>query len=129
MALFSEVCAELGDAEGALLLYERFSAFAGRFVVIGYGIACLGSVDRYLGLLCSTLGRHEAAAAHFESAIEQNRRLAAGLPLAYSLFDYARLVFPQTPEKARKCLREAEELSRARGLVQLGERIASAGIL
>jgi hypothetical protein len=129
MAFFSEVCAELGDKEGAGLLYERFSVFAGRFVVIGYGIACLGSADRYLGLLCATLGQHEAAARHFERAIEQNRRLAAGLPLAYSLFDYARLVLVRTPPRAREYLMEAEQLARERGLLQLSERIASLGML
>lgn len=129
MALFAEVCAELADAEGAALLYQRFAAFSGRFVVIGYGIACLGSADRYLGLLCATLGQREAAARHFERAIEQNRRLAAGLPLAYSLFDYGRLAFAQTPENAREYVREAAQLAEARGLLQLSERIARSGLL
>lgn len=128
MAFFSEVCAALGDAEGAALLYERFAAFSGRFVVIGYSIACLGSADRYLGLLCATLGRREAARQHFERAIEQNRRLAASLPLAYSLFDYARCIASEAPEHAQKCLAEAQGIAQERGLLQLQERIVTAGI-
>ncbi|HVY28701.1 MAG TPA: AAA family ATPase [Polyangiaceae bacterium] len=128
LAFLTEVCSVLGDAEGAALLYERFAPFSGRFVVIGYGIACLGAVDRYLGMLSATLGRREAAARHFERAIEQNRRLGASLPLAYSQFDYARLIAQQAPAQARACLAEAERIAAERGLAQLAERIANGGI-
>lgn len=128
MAWFSELCAELADVEGAALLYERFASFAGRYVVIGYGIACLGSADRFLGLLCATLGRREDAARHLERALEQNRRLGASLPLAHTLFDYGRFLAPSAPERARALVAEASKIAAERGLVLLQERIASSGI-
>jgi hypothetical protein len=97
-------------------------------VVIGYGIACLGSADRFLGLLCATLARGEDAARHFEHALEQNRRLGASLPLAHTLFDYARFLAPSAPERARALVAEAAEIAVERGLALLAERIASSGI-
>ena len=126
MALFAEVAAALGDADGARSLYERFAPYSGRFVVIGYSIACLGSADRYLGLLAATLGDLAGAERHLRLGIDQNRRLGARLPLAYSLFDYAGLIALQAPQRALDCLREAEQLAKDCGLVQLEARISAA---
>jgi tetratricopeptide (TPR) repeat protein len=126
MAWFSEVCHALGDAEAAATLYERFAASSGRSVVIGYGIACLGSVDRYLALLCATLDRRDAAERHFQQALEMNRRLGGTLPLAHTLFDYALFLLGREPGRrdfALEQLREAESLARERDLPVLRRRI------
>lgn len=125
LATLSEVTYELGDADGAALLYERFAPFASRFVVIGFAIACLGSVERYLALLCSTLGRVDDAARHFERAIAANRRVDGALPLAHTLYDYARLLRASgARQRGDEVLREAGAIASDRQLPWLSERIA-----
>jgi hypothetical protein len=128
MALLTEVCYYLRDAEGARILYDRYAPFSGRLVVIGFSIACLGSVERYLGLLAATIGRKEAAEAHFAQAIAANRRVHAMWPLAQTLYDYAVFLHGAgagSSEQARECLREAAALARERSLVALEARIAA----
>jgi DNA-binding winged helix-turn-helix (wHTH) protein/tetratricopeptide (TPR) repeat protein len=126
MASLSEVCHAQNDAEGAALLYERFAPFASRFVVIGFAIACLGSVERYLGLLCATMGRRDAAAAHFERALSANRRVHGALPLAYTSYDYAKLLLSQGNwALAEGYLRDAEVIASERNLVALAGLITA----
>ncbi len=128
MAQFSEVAYDLGDADGARILYERFAPFGSRLVVIGFGIACLGSVQRYLALLAVTLGLSEAAEAHFQQAIVANRRVLGMLPLAYTLYEYALFLAGKGAadgmQRALEYLREAEFLARERNLSALKARIA-----
>lgn len=127
MSWLAETCHARGDAEGADILYERLAPFAERLVVVGYGIACLGSVERFLALLAATLGRSEAAGQHFERALEVNRRVEAVLPLAYTLCDYAAwLRATGASAAARACLLEAAPLIEQRDLTALRERAGSA---
>ena len=55
MALASDACAMLGDAEQASVLFEQLAPYAGRHA-IGHAEGSAGVVDRYLGLLASTRG-------------------------------------------------------------------------
>src|SRR5262249_25764498 len=61
----SEVCAALGDAARAAALYKLLSPYAGRYLVLGAGIACCGSADRYLGLLSGIGLQWAKAQQHF----------------------------------------------------------------
>ncbi len=57
------------------------------------GIAnCMGSAERYLGLLATTLGDHPAAEVHFDAAIERNA--LGGLDHVFTMVraDYARML-------------------------------------
>lgn len=126
MAALAEVCHAQGDAEGAQVLYERFAPFASRSVVIGFGIGCWGSVERYLGLLSATRGQQAAAARHFERALSANRRIGGALPLAYTLFDYAALLRATSDAERAGCLlHEARAIADERALVALSTRIAA----
>jgi hypothetical protein len=90
MAWLSEMSHARSDVEGCALLYERLLPYASRLVMVGYaGIACVGSVQRYLALLAATLQRTEDTKRHFERAIAANRQAAATVPLLYSLCDFA----------------------------------------
>jgi DNA-binding winged helix-turn-helix (wHTH) protein/tetratricopeptide (TPR) repeat protein len=126
LSLFSEICHEVGDAQGAKTLYERLAPFASRVVVVGYSIACTGALAQYLAMLGVTAGDDEAAHMHFEQAIITNRRLRAMLPLAYTLYRYAAFLSRRAGEQARAldCLREAKHIALERGLLALMERIA-----
>ena len=79
MALLAELCALLGDARRARLLYDLLAPFEGRNV-ISLGVAYLGPVARYLGLLAMTTGEAERALGHLETARSATRRTGA-LPM------------------------------------------------
>jgi DNA-binding CsgD family transcriptional regulator len=62
----------------------------GAIVMIGHGVACYGSADRYLGRLAATLGEHERATVHFQQALAANRAMGAATWAAHTLYDYGR---------------------------------------
>jgi hypothetical protein len=126
MALLSEICQRLGDANGAGVLYDRLRPYANRLVVTGYaGIMCSGSVERALALLSAALGRDAAAREHFERAVAENRRVSATLPLVQTLCDYADwLRATGSSAAARAHYEEAAPLIAERNLTALALRIA-----
>jgi tetratricopeptide (TPR) repeat protein len=73
----AEVCAVLGDAHLATLLYGLLEPFAGRIAVGAAGALSAGCVSRPLGELAALLGRPAAARAHLEDALARERRLGA----------------------------------------------------
>jgi tetratricopeptide (TPR) repeat protein len=85
----TEVCAYLGDAPAARVLYEYLRPRASHFVIGGWATAFEGSYDGYLGLLASTTRDWESAEQHFRQAIAQNTRLAARPWVARNQADYA----------------------------------------
>jgi tetratricopeptide (TPR) repeat protein len=130
MAWLTEVCFAEKDQAGATSLYERLLPFADRLVVIGYaGIACLGSVQRYLALLSATAGHLEAAERHFREAIAVNRRVSANWPLAHSLCDLGMMLRDLGRPEAGEMIEEARSLARPRGLRAVESRTSSGGFL
>ena len=95
VAFLAETAAILGDRDRAATLYDLLLPHASRTVSVSPGVACYGSVARYLGRLATTLGRDDAAAAHFEAAIAANSRLGARPYLAESQADFAALLATQ----------------------------------
>ena len=86
-------CAALGDEAAAALLYPELEPFAGTNVMIGHGVACYGAADRYLGMLAGDARRvRSARAAHFERALELNRRMGAATWVAHTAYEYARML-------------------------------------
>src|SRR5262249_18633673 len=85
----------LDDADNAKHLYDLLRPHGTRAAVIGSAV-CLGSVERYLGMLAVTLGRLDAAAEHFEAALAAHVRLDAPVYRAHTAFAYARLL-PRPP--------------------------------
>jgi tetratricopeptide (TPR) repeat protein len=89
MTLLCDLCAALGDARRAALLYDAMLPYAGVNVVAGIAVICLGSAARYLGKLAATIGRGREAAEHFERALEENARLKSPVLTAHTQLDYA----------------------------------------
>jgi DNA-binding SARP family transcriptional activator len=89
MTLLSDVCADLGDARRATLLYASLETYGEVSVVIGFAAACLGSAASFLGRLAATMGRSDLAARHFERALQINEELRAPACLARTQVDYA----------------------------------------
>jgi predicted ATPase/DNA-binding SARP family transcriptional activator len=88
----SEVCAFLGDADRAAVLYQLLLPYAGHNVVVGFVVACYGAVSRYLGLLATTMSCWEAAEQHFEEALKLNARIGAKPWLAHTQYQYAAML-------------------------------------
>src|SRR5262249_54473001 len=91
MGNLAEVAHGVGDVECARQLYELLRPHAALTVVVATAV-CLGSVERYLGVLAVTLGRLDAAADHFEAALAAHVRLDAPVYRARTAFAYARLL-------------------------------------
>ncbi len=87
---------------------------AGRNLVLGGGLVCCGSADRYLGLLCATMSRWTEAERHFEAALAMNLRIGAHAPLAHTGTTMPPCCSPAT--------RPATGSARPRCCASLGER-------
>jgi DNA-binding SARP family transcriptional activator/tetratricopeptide (TPR) repeat protein/KaiC/GvpD/RAD55 family RecA-like ATPase len=78
IAMLSELCAKLDDAEGARVLYAALAPFAHRVVVVSYA-SCWGPVERYLALLAGTFGDDGLRIRHARRALERTRAMNAPL--------------------------------------------------
>jgi DNA-binding SARP family transcriptional activator/tetratricopeptide (TPR) repeat protein len=127
MTLLSDVCADLGDADRAALLYDKLEPYAGVNVVIGLAAACLGSAASYLGKLADTMGRGDLAAEHFERALAANAALGAPACLARSQIDYARAITRLDPgdPRAGELLEAAAEAAARHGLGAVARKVAA----
>jgi tetratricopeptide (TPR) repeat protein len=94
IAMLAHPCARLGDAARARVLQRLLEPFADRTIQVGMATANLGSVRRELGVLAAAAGRRDEAVAHYERAIEVNRKLGARAYLAHSQLELAALLGP-----------------------------------
>jgi hypothetical protein len=112
-------CAALHDAHRAAQLYELLLPYArynNRMTRIGIG--SLGPIAHYLGLLAATMTRWDAAADHFEAAMQMSTHMAAPVFLANSRYHYAQtlLATPGRGEAARGLMDQALATARALGI-------------
>jgi class 3 adenylate cyclase len=92
LANLAEAAHRLGVREYADAIYDELLPFAHRNIVVGGGWVCWGSISRYLGLLATTLGRHDEAENHFAVALQMNQRLKARPLVAITRADYAHML-------------------------------------
>jgi hypothetical protein len=78
IAVLSELCVKLHDAEGARALYTALAPYAHRNVVVVYA-SCWGPVERYLALLAASYGDQALGGQHARSALERTRAMNAPL--------------------------------------------------
>ena len=89
IAFAAEVCAYLGDASRAALLYRSLQPHAGSNLLADLSGPCLGSADRLLGKLATVLDQWDVAQRHFEAALAMDGRTGARVWLAHSRYWYA----------------------------------------
>ncbi len=90
-ACIAELAAAFGDAEAASAVYSALVPYADLFVCGGAGLTMLdGSVQRYLGLSASALGRADDAVRHLRMAVAVNEREGLFACAAFSVLDLAR---------------------------------------
>jgi DNA-binding CsgD family transcriptional regulator len=126
LSYLADACSAVRDDRMAALLYPELEPHAGTNVMVGYGVACYGSADRYLGMLAATLGDPQLAEGYFEKAMEVNRSMGAATWLAHTAYEYGRLLLasPQGDRnRAAALLGEAAALAERLGMPALLERI------
>jgi DNA-binding SARP family transcriptional activator/tetratricopeptide (TPR) repeat protein len=110
MSVLAETSTLVGDAPSAAGAHRLLAPWAGSNV-IDMAEGMRGSVSRYLGLLATTLGRFDEAAAHYDAALAMNERMNARPWLAHTQADYARMLCardaPGDHERAGELLRLA----------------------
>ncbi len=128
LTYLTDACAALGNREMAARVYAEFVPLSGTNVMIGHLVSCYGAADRYLGMLAATLGESDRAVAHFERAMELNRRMGAATWLAHTAYEYGRcLVSHGDGDHAQALLGEAATLAGRIGMPTLLGRIQSLG--
>ena len=130
LTYLTDACSVLGDERLAALVYPELEPLAGASVMIGHLVAFYGAADRYLGMLAATLGEWEPAEAHFERAIELDRRMGAVTWLAHSLYEYARVLLNRPDgdrDRAATLLADAAELAERIGMTAMAARVAALG--
>ena len=130
MTMLAEACHFLRDQPRAAVLYRLLAPYAQQCVVFGsVGVACSGSVSRYLGLLAATMGDWTAAARHFEDALAVHRRMGAHPWVAHTQRDYAEMLLERGAgddrARARSLLEDALAAAHALGMPALHERAAA----
>jgi tetratricopeptide (TPR) repeat protein len=127
LVYLSEVCAYLGDADRARILYDLLRSYDGRNVVVGFKSFCLGAAARYLGLLATTMADWPAAEGHFEDALAMNERMGAIPLLAHTRTDFAAMLLTRGGEgdgaRAEALLAAALETAEELGMQTLVRRI------
>jgi tetratricopeptide (TPR) repeat protein len=107
----AEIAHALEDERGAEILYEILEPFREQLCAIRVMACVRAPVARYLGLLAATLGDVERASADFQHAIDLCERAQARPYLAWTRYDYARLLAGRIgrAEEARVLAREAAD--------------------
>ncbi len=124
LVTLAETVACLGDADRAAVLYPKLLPFADRCVVVSlWASACLGSVQRYLGLLAATMGRTDEAVAHLETALAVHERMGARPLTAHTQADLARVLDTVDPARAAVLRAAARATADRCGMTRLRERL------
>ena len=122
----TEICALLGDARRARILYDRAPSDDSEVIFLGPAIVCAGAAARSRGLLAATMSRWDDAQRHFEAAVDLESRMKAPPYLARTQFESARMLWarrgPGDRERAAKHLEEATAVARELGMQRVFER-------
>ena len=122
--LLADVCAQLGDAARAPLLYERLAPW--RYQVVFSGASVYGSVAHYLGQLAATAGRYGTADADFADAARRHEEMGATTFLARTRLAWARMLArrdgPGDRPRAEALAGHAEDAARRVGALTVAGR-------
>ena len=110
MVLLTEVCAYLGDAARARMLYQLLEPYAGRNAVLDIHV-CYGAVAHYLAMLAATIGELDQAQNHFEAALRLNLEMGASAWVARTRYEFAAMLLGRDRPGDRERALELAELA------------------
>jgi class 3 adenylate cyclase len=126
MFVLADVCADLGDAQRAEVLYRLLAPYASRNATLG-NVYTYGSVAYALGRLAAVLGRSDDAEAHFDAALAANRRIRATVWLAHTQCELARVLLTRNAvgdyARAQELIASARQTAEALDLVRLRRKL------
>lgn len=122
MADFAAVAVAARRRDECVSIYAALLPYAGRMVVFGGANSVNGPVTRYLGMLESQIGLHEAAVAHLTDAVEFEQRIGALPGLVESSFELADALDARGDGDDRTRAGEIRERAHALG-ARLGMRV------
>jgi class 3 adenylate cyclase len=129
LGAMAEVTSAVGDAGLASTLYDRLLPSAGAAALIGNG-AYHGAVDRYLGLLATTVAEFDVAIAHHEHAMAIHERMRARPWVARSKYDLACTLLARSAsgdrERALVLLNDALDAANTIGQTKLVQEVLTA---
>jgi hypothetical protein len=108
MAETAEACRLLGARAVAAEAYARLAPYRSRIAAAGRAVGSYGVVERPLGLLAATIGRHAEAIAHLEAAVAADEALGFAPWVAHGRAALGEALLA-AGEETRGC----EELARA----------------
>jgi DNA-binding CsgD family transcriptional regulator len=117
LVYLTDAATRLADPRLAEALYAELEPFAGSNVMIGHGVALLGSADRYLGMLAATTGDLADAERRFVSAEAHDRAMGSATWTAHTLAERGLALGDGD------ALDDALALAGRHGLVRVMERI------
>jgi class 3 adenylate cyclase len=125
MIALVEVCAALGNAHRAAVLYRLLAPYGRRNVVVGTPAAfCWGPASYYLGRLAATMGERDDAAAHLEDALARSEAMGARPFVAHAAAEYGALLLACGERRRGLTLvNRALDVGRALGMKPLVERM------
>lgn len=126
-ALLAETVTLLGDGRRARTLYGLLAGHSGQLVVAAQGVACLGAVDRWLGMLATTMGDWSRADRHFRDALRLEQTSGSALFAARTgVWQAQSLLARRNPDLAavRGHLRTATEVAEELRLPGLRRHVA-----
>jgi tetratricopeptide (TPR) repeat protein len=125
VAMLTETCAILGDKPRAALLYDLLYPYSERWATVVD--TSFGSVARLLGLLATTLGRHDEAERCFDAATAIHTRSATSPWLARTHADRAAGLIQRgrRPDRGRAAglITQARAIATDLGMDQLLQRL------
>ena len=129
ITFLSQLCADLDDRARAAELYEMLLPQERFNVVSGITFVSCGAASLCLARLAATLDRPEAAARHFEDALQLHERLQARPLLADTRYRYAVAILDQkavgTREQAHALAQLAADDAAEVGMPVLHQRSAA----
>jgi DNA-binding CsgD family transcriptional regulator len=116
-----EVAVWLGDPDMTRFCYEQARPYAGLY--LNSTTACHGAMPRFLGVLASALGEHDAADRHLTEAVRMEERIGAIPFVAYAQVTHARALVargrPGDRQRAQRLAERAAATARRLGAARL----------
>jgi class 3 adenylate cyclase/tetratricopeptide (TPR) repeat protein len=128
LCTLTEIAARLGDSDSCAVLYERLLPF--RDQLCYSGVTMFGTIERFLGLAATCVGRFEDAEEHFRRSAATCERILAPTWLARTRHEWALMLLrrggPGDREAAETMLDQALDAATEFGCRSLERRVRAA---